>query len=89
MYGFLGQWGWEALGESWKHSPQPSPSNTQPETHLGFFEYIQLHARTESLKESLVLSSQVSNACKQAAELTGEQEKAQAERGKRKRKPYG
>lgn len=37
MYGFLGQWGGEALGESWKwlrYSPQPTPSNTQPESHI-------------------------------------------------------
>lgn len=61
-----------------------SPSHathSQPESHLGFFECIQLHARTESLKESLVLSCEVSNASKQAAEQTGEQEKAKAGAG--------
>lgn len=55
--------------------------HTARESRLGFFECIQLRARTESLKESLVLSSQVSNASKQAAEQTGEQEKAKAEAG--------
>lgn len=90
MYGFLDQWGWEALWESWKwlrYSPQPIPCNTLTarESHSGFFECIQLHARTEGLKESLVLSSQVSNASKQAAEQTGEEEKAKAEGGGEKK----
>lgn len=55
--------------------------HTHSQSHLGVFEGIQLHARTESLKESLVLNSQDSKASKQAAEQRGEQEKAKAEGG--------
>lgn len=58
---------------------------THSQSHLGVFECTQLHARTESLKESLVLSSQGSKTSKKATEQRGEQEKAKAEGGGGKR----
>lgn len=64
--------------------------HTATESHSAFFENIQLRARRAGLKESLVLSSQVSSASKQAAEPTGEQENVKAEGGGgKKEKPYG